>query len=352
MVLDLCATCGEEHEPPRGSKCKRTKLKRVKSELQSSGDENASPEAKTPGVEATPSTSTVSSSTATRPPPRLEDRRGVEAYEEDEEERALRAELAARNRERRKKELRAALEEEDRKPVREEEESTSVKGESKSKSDKKSKKKKSSGKDSGDESSSGSDPSSSSSDSDSDSRSRSRSRRRRRRRGRFSISKYTKDEKRVKHLTVIELIYAALLWVIRRGKHVGMEYDDLSRYVGHVAFMCRHASTGTYSDKAFRGYDKAIRDKAKSKGLKAFRMGDTELSMLHFTLDNTRAVKEVRKPSGQSYSSKTYEVGKKVCYAFNYSKDGCTARNCDYEHKCIICKTSDHSIETCKRRKY
>ena len=38
MALDNCATCGEEHEPPQGSKCKRTRLSRkpIKKE---SGDE-------------------------------------------------------------------------------------------------------------------------------------------------------------------------------------------------------------------------------------------------------------------------------------------------------------------------
>ena len=39
MVLDICATCGEEHEPPRGSKCNKLPKKLVKSELHSSGEE-------------------------------------------------------------------------------------------------------------------------------------------------------------------------------------------------------------------------------------------------------------------------------------------------------------------------
>ena len=135
-------------------------------------------------------------------------------------------------------------------------------------------------------------------------------------------------------LTAIELIYAALVWVLRKGKHVGMDFDDMHGYVGHVAYMCRHAITGTYSDSAFRGYDKVIRDKAKAKGLRAFRMGDQELSMLHFTLDNSRYV---RRPFQQTFvggrsatgGGKTFGQPISVCYAFNYCKDGCTARRCE-----------------------
>ena len=66
-----------------------------------------------------------------------------------------------------------------------------------------------------------------------------------------------------------------------------MGYDELKDYAGHVAYMCLHATSGTYTDKAFHGYDKAVREKAKAKGLQAFKLGDQELSLPYFTLVNT-----------------------------------------------------------------
>ena len=113
-----------------------------------------------------------------------------------------------------------------------------------------------------------------------------------------------------------------------------------------------HATSGTYTDKAFMGYDKAIRDKAKTKGVKAFKMGDQQLAMLHFTLANTRTMRELRKFGRPSFVNKTFDYGKKICYAYNYAKDGCSARLCDYEHKCISCKSGDHTVDKCNRKRY
>ena len=132
-----------------------------------------------------------------------------------------------------------------------------------------------------------------------------------------------------------------------------MDYEQLRGYVGHVAYMCTHATTNNYTDKAYRCYDKAIREKARGrKGLRAFRMGDQKLSLLHFNLDNTRSQKEARRPTRTAYGNKNHDSVKKVCYAHNYNKDGCSVRNCDYEHKCLICKSGDHILEACKRKKY
>ena len=81
---------------------------------------------------------------------------------------------------------------------------------------------------------------------------------------------------------MIELIYAALFWAIWRRKHVGMTFDDLVRYIGHMAYMCMHATSNTYTDRAFQGYDKAVHDRAKENALSAFSMGDHKLYILHF----------------------------------------------------------------------
>ena len=364
MVLDICATCGEEHEPPRGVKCKRAKLgKRVKSEP-SSSDETA-PGGSTEHVEENV-VAAVKFGIASGLP---------DAFEEDDEERELRRLLAAKECEKRKVLLRAALEdkpEEAEKPVKSvkvkekvKTKSKSPKGKSKTKTEKDEKEgdavkveKKTAAKeeDSDDEdpedsSSDSSSSSESSSDSDSDDK-RSRSKRRRRKRSKFSLYKFTPDDKRLKKCTFIELIYAALCWVLKRGERVGMEYKDLKGYVGHIAYMCMHASMNNYTDRAFRCYDKAIREKAKDKGLKVFRMGNTALSLVHFNLNNIRGSREVRKPTRPAFTGRSYSMPSKVCYSFNYNRDGCTLKRCEYEHKCIVCKASDHAVNTCKQKRY
>ena len=358
MVVDICATCGEEHEPPRGSKCKRTKLLKHVKEESSSGGETVALASTRPSAIAEgeqPGTSAVMSASLGR----------VEAFEEDEEEKTLRKLLAAKDCERRKMALRAALEDEPTKPgkakekvksksakveklkIKKEKDETVVKPEKKA-SGKESDSDDDEPEDSSEESSSSS---SSSSESDSDDK-RSRSKRRRRKRSKFSLYKFTPDEKRLKKCTFIELIYASLCWVLKRGERVGMEYKELKGYVGHIAYMCMHASMNNYTDRAFRCYDKAIRDRAKEKGLKAFRMGNSALSLVHFNLNNIRGSREVRKPSRTTFSGRSYSVPSKVCYSFNYSRDGCVSKRCEYEHKCIVCKGSDHTVSNCKQKKY
>ena len=82
---DLCAACGEEHEPPRGTKCKRARLNKwaVKTELPSSEEETETEweqgKAEKPAEKAALAMVTAVSGL----------RLVVEDYEEDEEEREL-----------------------------------------------------------------------------------------------------------------------------------------------------------------------------------------------------------------------------------------------------------------------
>ena len=73
---------------------------------------------------------------------------------------------------------------------------------------------------------------------------------------------------------------------------VGMDMDHMWRYMGHLAYLCMHTTTDNYTDDAYRGHDKAVREKVKEKGLKQFKMGDHELSLLHFNLDNAKMLKD------------------------------------------------------------
>ena len=68
-------------------------------------------------------------------------------------------------------------------------------------------------------------------------------------------------------------------------------------------------------------------------------MGDHELSLLHFNLDNAKTLKHTKK--GGMLAANTKRVmdnggrGRGTCYGFNYNKDGCNTKDCKWEHRCI-----------------
>ena len=81
-------------------------------------------------------------------------------------------------------------------------------------------------------------------------------------------------------------------------------------YMGHLTYMCMHAMMGNYNDEVYQEYDRAVRDKVSDKGLRAFRMGDNLLSLLHFNLDNAHAMRENQK--GHTTSSRCRAEGATV----------------------------------------
>ena len=94
-----------------------------------------------------------------------------------------------------------------------------------------------------------------------------------------------------------------------------------------------------------------MREKANEKGLNHFKLGDQELSLLHFNLDNAKALNDSQNVAAMSTGTgakKVPEGGSKVkgaCYGYNYNKEGCTTKDCKWEHRCLTCKSKDHSIE-------
>ena len=171
-------------------------------------------------------------------------------------------------------------------------------------------------------------------------------------RSKFSLHGYTRNGKNVKKLSYNELMYASLLWGSKRARKVGMSYDELRSYIGHLCYMCMHAIAGNYTDEAFRGYDRAVRSKVKEKGVRAFKMGDHELSILHFNLDNTRSMRDSRRSSARySTISGSSKPSKGLCYSHNFDKGGCIRTKCGWDHKCLNCKSSDHVVGSCPTKK-
>lgn len=57
----------------------------------------------------------------------------------------------------------------------------------------------------------------------------------------FAIARYIKGRKNVKKITFLELLYAAMLWLIKRSKKLDMSSGHCRGYVGHLAYMTLHA---------------------------------------------------------------------------------------------------------------
>lgn len=353
MVLELCAACGEEHEPPRGVKCKRTRL--------------ASMSVKRECVEMTDSQESGQESVAEQPKTTrrsgrsLRGTRGgrvkaVVKVEQDGEEHRSRRRLERRERARRKIERRAALEDETE--TGDESAEGAVGGAARSKEGRPRGKEEKDGGSSTDWSDSSSSDTSDSSDSEAERKRRSRRRakkHRKRKRSKFDLNKFTKNDKSVKKLTVLELLFAALVWGMRRAERVGMTMKEVRGYMGHLSYMVMHAMTGAYTDAAYREYDKAVRRKVKEQGLKHFKQGDQELSLLYFNLDNVRNVRDMRRQgryTGTVRHAEGYVKQSGPCYAFNYDKVGCAAKKCSWEHVCIACRSSEHAIKVCPRKRY
>lgn len=353
MVLDLCAACGEEHDPPRGGKCKRTRLASatVKHELVDVSDSQDSGQDNTAEQPRHIKKSSISSRQT-----RSCKFKEVVKVEQDAEERRLRRRLERRERVRRKEELRAALREGTGT------DDDSAEGATGKATGRGERRRHGDDKDDGLSTEWSDTSSSETSDSlDSEEEHRRHSRRkarkhRRRKRSKFDLNKFTKNDKSVKKLTVFELLYAALVWGMRRAERVGMNMKEVRGYMGHLSYMAMHAITGTYNDSAYREYDKAVRRKVKERGLKCFRQGDQELSLLYFNLDNVKTGRDMKRQNRYVSSNVRYAEGyvkqAGACYAFNYDRTGCSTKKCAWEHICIACRSSEHAIRTCPRKRY
>lgn len=354
MAPDLCPACGEEHEPPRGVKCKRTRLVSapLKQECVDMSDTQDSHGGSSEDQARRPRKHTSKAVRRTRG--RRHAGTGEVEVTRDEEERQLRKRLEQRECERRKRELRTALEEQSGSEVDAGEGATGgAKGSSSHKQRDKDLETVSEWSDTS------TSDSSDTSDSETDRKRRHRrkaKKKRHRKRSKFDINKFIKNEKSIKKLTVLELLFAALVWGMRRAERVGMTMKEVRGYMGHLSYMVMHAMTGAYTDSAYREYDKAVRRKVKERGMRFFKQGDQELSLLFFNLDNVKNVKDSRRQYGAGSNNTRYAQGyvkpTGACYAFNYDKTGCKIKSCVWDHVCIVCRSQEHAIGSCPKKRY
>jgi hypothetical protein len=83
------------------------------------------------------------------------------------------------------------------------------------------------------------------------------------------------------------------------------------------------------------------------RGIPAFKLGDRELSLLHFNLYNARSLREVKRTikwGAATVPAKTNaERGVRGAYfGFKFNKAGCNNKKCSREHACLNYNAKDH----------
>ena len=168
----------------------------------------------------------------------------------------------------------------------------------------------------------------------------------RRRRSKWSLKKFTVDKKEVKKLNICELIEATCLWAVDQDN---LEIKDAKGIFKHISFIAGRASTDKFIDAAHTRYDLAIRKKAVAEGYGAFKLCDSEYSIIHYSLENVKG----KTHKSKSHADKSHlhiKDGKRPCYRFN-KDSGCEKDEdrCGYGHWCAKCGSRSHKRTKCHR---
>lgn len=171
----------------------------------------------------------------------------------------------------------------------------------------------------------------------------------RRQRSKWSLKRYTSDKKVVRKLTPPELIEASCLWMVDQKNVTAPDYVA---FLKHVAYLAGKDKCDKFSDSAHVCYDTAVRKVAEEEGFKAFRRGDPELSIVHFSIENFKVkttgsdrTKQTSRASGRQDYSKD---GKRPCFRWN-REAGCDDTACEFGHHCGKCGSKNHKKTKCSR---
>lgn len=168
----------------------------------------------------------------------------------------------------------------------------------------------------------------------------------RKKRSKWSIKRYTTDKKLVKKLTPPELIEASCLWMIDQKNLV---VPDYVAFIKHISYIAGKDKCDKFNDSAHVNYDTAVRKVAEEEGFKAFRRGDPELSIVHFSIENFKVKSTPRQASRTASRQGGYsKEGKRPCYKWNRDT-GCDDTACEFGHHCAKCGSKNHKKIKCSR---
>ena len=116
---------------------------------------------------------------------------------------------------------------------------------------------------------------------------------------------------------------------------------DVRGLVKHGLMMSEKAAKDVYEAEAFVQYDESVRSRAGVSGPTAFGSVDQEDVLRFFSCDNMKKKKQV-------VSQTKLGQPKKNKFCLRYNDSTCTAKNCQYAHRCIACEDWGHPKKECK----
>lgn len=138
---------------------------------------------------------------------------------------------------------------------------------------------------------------------------------------------------------------SVMLVGVRTVKQMLLYQEDALPMLKHLEFMAKKSTLGAYKNDTYVEYDKAVRRRAESDGVKSFGVIATEEVATSFCPENMYS--KDSKSSGKPSSSKKKQW--RHCRAFN--EGSCSYKNCVYAHVCMVCDEQGHGRFECTRVK-
>lgn len=177
----------------------------------------------------------------------------------------------------------------------------------------------------------------------SDSRSRSSSSARRRK-SKWSLKRFTFDDRDVRKLNGYGIIAATTEWALDIDALTVKDYKALFE---HINFIAVRAIDSDFKDTAHVAYDSAVRKKAAVYGFSAFSEAYNGGSVIHYGTQHLKSKKGGAAGSGRSSGTSDR---KRPCFRWN-KESGCGSSedSCSYAHVCSKCWSKSHKRIKCTR---
>jgi len=156
-------------------------------------------------------------------------------------------------------------------------------------------------------------------------------------RSKWSLKRYTIDNKEVRKLSPWEIVEATCETLDIDL----MTTKDHRALLVHLGFLAQRAKNDVFKESAHAEYDLTVRKRALREGFEAFRTGNEFAAISRYNYDNLRGrgdknYKRLSKRRAHSPSKGVTKDGKAPCYTWN-SREGCSRENCFYSHHCSKC---------------
>lgn len=127
----------------------------------------------------------------------------------------------------------------------------------------------------------------------------------------------------------------------------GESVKNIQGVLDHLELLCTKAATKVFQTRALIEYDRAVRARANTSGLVAFRKVLNSDVLKYFSYDSS--VNAITKQTKTKVSSKNGSSDvQRPCFAFNKAESSCVASSCKYKHACMFCRSPSHGASECK----